>query len=432
MALYQVAICVYSVFLTPVLCGMPIALTQFISKYKGEKNTYDFECGISFSFSVMCFLGIICGFFMFIMRRFFALALKEPNAEYAISALAPSVFLVALGAFFKSCYEGFENMLPCALSQGIESALKLLFACIFTSAFGIFSAKYTALGAALSITFGEAAATFVLFLFFTLSFKKNAYSYKNGKVCRGILSYALPVTVYAIVLNSLHLLETSVIRNSLLAVKFGGISAQRLLLRYSSFTAVFDSVAVTGKLSARGADWLYGAYFGYALTIVRFPAGLLRTFCVPFFPIASKHFAQGNIRKLLTLLAKLTGIMLTVSVPICVLFMTFAPQISSLIFGSRAYAHMLASASPLLIFAPLTELFSAVWYACGKTLPPFVFSFVSSLLSVLLSAILIRVPSLNISGVAVSSVISCLFEFLLLFAFTRRNLIIKASASYRS
>ena len=432
MAVYQVAICVYSVFLTPVLFGMPAAVTQFISKKRGEKNEDSISLGIRFSFGIMCLLGIICAFLMLISRRFFALSLKEPDAEYAILLLSPSVFLVSVGAFAKSCFEGSSNMLPCAVSQGAESFIKLILAYIFTCFFSIFSLKYAVAGAALALTFGEAFATLILFIFLAPTLKGLRPSYEKCQNCGEIVAYALPVTLYAVILSSLNLLENSVIRNSLLSVKFDGAAAQRLIFRYSPFTSAFDTVAAAGRLSKRGADWLYGAYFGYALTIIRFPAGLLRIFCVPFFPLASKCFAEKNTKRLSLATSKLAKTMLLISLPLSAFLTAFAPQITALVFGSSAYARMLAFAAPLLVSAPLCELLSMLWYACGKTFPPFLCGFAASVLSIILSALLIRIPCLNILGTAVSAVISSFAELFMLFIFTKRYINIKAPAHYLS
>lgn len=428
MAIYHIALCVYSLFLTPVLCGIPTALTQFISKCKALKRDADILEGIYFSLRVMCILGIMCSLIMFAFCRFFAVSLKEPAAEYAILALSPSVFIVALGTVFKSCFEGYSNMLPCSVSQGIESIAKLIFTCFFTYILGIFSLKYAVLGATLSITSGEAVATFILFLFMTPILKQPKSNMKKSGTAGEIICYALPITAYAIVLSSLNLLENSVIRNSLLATRFYGDSAQKLYFKYSAFTNAFDSVRFFGKLSAKGADWLYGAYFGYTLTIIRFPAGLLRTFFIPFFPLATRRFAEKNSKKLNRGIFKLAGIIVFVSLLLCVSFAVFARQITYLIFGSHAYAQMLVFVSPLLIFVPLCELFSTIWYAYGKTFPPFLFSFISSVISIVMSAVLIRIPYLNILGVAISSVLSAFLEFIMLLLFTKKHLKIKASA----
>lgn len=432
MAVYQVAICVYTVFLTPVLFGMPAAVTQFISKKRGEKREDIIAGGVKFAFNAIFLSGAVFSILMLVSRRFFAISLKEPAAEYAVLLLSPSVFFVALGAFAKSCFEGSSNMLPCAVSQGVESCIKLILTYAFTCLFGIFSLKYAVAGAALAITLGEAFATSVLFIFMAPLLKKTRLFSKPPRIYWEIVSYALPVTLYAVILSSLNLLENSVIRNSLLSVKFGEGSAQKLLFLYSPFTSVFDTVKASSRLSGSGADWLYGAYFGYALTIIRFPAGLLRIFCVPFFPLASKCFAEKNTEKLSFAVSKIIKTILIISLPLSAFFMAFAPQITTAVFGSPAYSHMLAFSAPLLVSAPLCELLSTLWYAYGKTFPPFIFGFITSVLSIILSAVLIRVPYLNILGAAVSSVISGFAELLMLFIFTRRYLNIKAPASYRS
>lgn len=422
MALYQVSLCIYSVFLTPVLCGMPIALTQFISKCRGSGRNSNISSGMVFSFKVICGLGILSGFLMFLTRRFLAISLKEPAAEYAILVLSPSIFFVALGAFAKSCFEGYSNMIPCAVSQMAESVLKLIFALIFTYIFWIFSLKYAVMGAALAITLGEALATLILFLFMIPLFK-NINLFSKTEIHGEIIAYAIPVTAYAVILSSLNLLENSVIKNSLLAVRFNHDQAQRLLMTYPGFVSSFESVKNCGKLSARGANVLYGAYFGYAMTIIRFPIGLLHAFCVPFFPLASKCFAEKNTKKLRNSVSRLIKAMLLISASLSTLIIMFSPQITKIIFGSAEYSKMLIFVSPMLIILPVTNLLSTLWYAYGKTFPPFLFSFISSVLSIFLSAVFIRIPCLNILGVAVSTVISAIFEMCMFFYFT--NLYIK-------
>ncbi|MBR4172855.1 MAG: oligosaccharide flippase family protein, partial [Clostridia bacterium] len=365
MALYQVAFSVYAVFLTPVLCGLPIAVTRFISKRLGTKSEGEIPCGISFAFYAEAFLGVFCGFLMLISRRFFATALKEPDANLAILALCPSVFFVALGAFAKSCFEGRSNMLPLSVASVAESMLKLLFASILTAFFGIFSVKYAAFGATFAITLGEAFATLILFLFMVSTLKKLDFRSFCGIAPREIISYALPVAIYALLLSSVNLLEHSVIRNSLLSLRFSDISAQRFAMRYAKFTSVFDTVTMSKRLTPKGADWLYGAYFGYALTVIRFASGLFHTFCVPFFPVAAKCLSVGDIKRLQNMLIRLFRAMLFLSLPLYAVFMGFAPQITTLIFGSKAYALMLFCAAPILVLSPITELFTTLWYAHG-------------------------------------------------------------------
>ena len=423
MAIYQSALLVYSLFLTLACGGIPIAVTHFISGARAKGESRNILSALSFALLITFCCGLLLSLMMFFTRTFFSIAMKEPLAEYAIAALSPSVFIVAVGAVAKSCFEGHSNMYPCAISQVSEAIIKLILAYIFTSFFSIFSARYTAFGGALAITCGEAFATALLFAFFYPFIKEIRALHINAdrKIRTALLSYALPVTAYAIILSSLDLLENAVIRNSLLAIKFTEISAERLFLRYSRYTSAFDTLIKSRRLTLKGASWLYGAFFGYALTIIRFPAGLLRTLSVSFFPIASKSFAEKNTAAVSKALSQAVKVILLISMPTGAIITIFGRQITSLIFSSSAYYTMLVSAVPILILSPLCSILATAEYAGGVTFVPFSISLFEFVISIPLCFILVRIPLININGAAIASSVGLLAElFLHLFFLSRR------------
>lgn len=427
MAIYQSAICVYSVFLTLACGGIPLAVTHFISTERSSGKENNIYTGIGLALFAMCFLGFFLSLIMFATRGFFAGAMKDLGAEYAIASLSPAVFFVAAGAAVKACFEGYSNMLPCALSQVLESALKLISAYLLTSFLCVFSAKYAAVGGTLAITLGEASATAVLFMFFTPLFKKTKTADRKIRptICKSLISYALPLTLYAIILSSLELAENAVIRNSLLQIKFSKSQAEDFFLKYSPYTGVFNTVTMSKTLTLKGAGWLYGAFFGYAMTVIRFTAGLLRIFSVPLFPLASKHFAAGDRLSLGKDLSRIISIMLLISVPAFAVILIFSNQITETLFGCCAYSSMLRAASPLLVFAPILSVLSTAEYASGRTFAPFLFGFISYMISIPLCFILIRVPSINILGAAIALTAGVFCEFVMSYFFITRRLKIR-------
>ena len=424
MAIYQSAMCVYSLFLTLACGGMPLALVHFISKEHSCGKEENILKGLRFTFSVMCSLGLFLSLLMFLSRGFFSAALKDSGAQYAIAALSPSVFIVSVGIVAKSCFEGYSNMFPCAVSQVFESLAKLILAYIFTAFFSIFSLKYAAAGGVLAITLGETFATVLLFIFFAPFFKKMKSADMSGmeQIRKRITEYAFPLMVYAILLSSLDLMENAVIRNSLLAIKFSDYQADAIIFKYSPYTSVFNSVKVSGRLSKEGAGWLYGAFFGYAMTVIRFPAGLLRTFSVSLFPISARHFAEKNEAALGKFLSKIIKVCLFVSLSLSIVTIIFAKRITALIFGCSAYSSMLIFASPLLVFAPASSILTTVIYSAGKTFVPFLFGFISFMISIPLCFILIKIPQINILGAAVASISGVICEFLMGFLFIKYRL----------
>ena len=422
MAIYQSAFCVYSLFIILSCGGIPLALSRFISEKRAEREGERIYPAIRFSFLLICAISAVLSIVMFLLGGFFGLAMKEPDARYAIAALSPAVFAVSLGALLKSCFEGFSNMRPCAVSQVLESAIKLIAVYSLTKLLCIFSAKYIALGSALAVTVGEMFATSVLLMFFIPVLKsiKGSFAVSSAEMRKYILLYALPVTLYAIILSSLDLLENAVIRNSLLAIRFSDGAAERLFTKYSRYTTVFDTIKTTRRLTLQGASWLYGAFFGYALTIIRFPAGLLRTFSVSFFPFAASCFAVKKEKDAGDALSRIIGIILCASMSLCAAITLLRKELLTAVFGSMAYSSMLLAALPLLVLSPVCSILSSTEYASGRTFAPFLFGAVSFMVSIPLCFILIKIPEINISGTAVASASGAFVELLLHILFVTR------------
>lgn len=433
MAIYQSALCVYSLFLTLALGGMPISVTHFISKERSYGREDRIFKAMRASFFVMLLWGTLLSVIMFLFRGFFSASMKDFNIQYTLAALSPSVFIVCVGALTKSCFEGYSNMLPCALSQIIEACIKLISAAFLASFFSIFSASYASLGAAMAITLGEASATAVLFIFFVPFLKKIKEIDFCGtkKVCAQIMEYALPLTLYSVALSSLNLTENAVIRNSLLSIRFSEGQARAFFLKYSAYTSVFDTVIASRRLTLEGANWLYGAFFGYAMAIIHFPCGLLKIFSVTLFPIASKHFAKKDKARLEKLLSKVIRTILVISIPLCALIIAFSNYINRLLFGCCVYSSMLIFAAPILVLAPISSILLSVEYASGRVFVPFLFGFLSFMISIPLCFILIKIPQINILGAAIASIAGMSCEILLSLLFITRRLGINIRLFYQ-
>ena len=72
----------------------------------------------------MC-LGFVGSVALYFGSPYFALAMKEEKAIYAIQMIAPSIFFVALGTAYKSYYQGVSNIIPTALTQVTEANVNL-------------------------------------------------------------------------------------------------------------------------------------------------------------------------------------------------------------------------------------------------------------------------------------------------------------------
>ena len=177
MAIYQTSFSVYIMVLSLITSGLPFALSRYISQEYTLKRYGNIRFAAKFSLLAMAILGFLGSLIMFLGADFFALSMKDPKATFAIKAISPSVFFVALGCVYKSCYQGYACQTPTAISQVIEALVKLVAGFMLASAFSIFSVTYASGAAIFGVTIGEAIATLVLFLFYIPSY--NEYDFLN-------------------------------------------------------------------------------------------------------------------------------------------------------------------------------------------------------------------------------------------------------------
>ena len=215
--------------------------------------------------------------------------------------------------------------------------------------------------------------------------------------------------ICSVTMSALNMVDVATVRSQLLRINFTPETAEAFLLRYSSYTTLFDDLLQKLKLSSAGARWLYGAYSGYALTVFHLPIGMIATLCVSILPLVAGNLAKNNMRAMRSSCRIAVNITLFCAVPAAVLFFTCSDLILKLLFRNTASAHMLTLVSPCLIFLCLSQLFTSIFHAAGKVYEPFLIQLAGIGLKLLGNIVLIRIPALNIDGAIMSSVISFAF-----------------------
>lgn len=421
MAIFNTASSVYSMFLTFVISGIPLATSRLVSADTALKKDADAIKTITAAKRLLTLLGVVASVLLFILSEPLAIAMKDPLASYAIKVISPSILFVAVGSAYKSYFQGTGRMIPTAISQVTEAFIRLIIGYLFAVLFIKYGVSLTAAGATFGVTAGEIIATIILgILYFFKKVKiKEKSRLKYKKIYPMILSVAIPMLICSLSLSAVNIMDAATVRNQLLKIQFTPQTAEQFLLRYSSYTPLFDDLLTKLKLSQEGARWLYGAYSGYALTVFHLPMGIIATLSVSILPLIAGNLAKNNLRSVRNSCNIATNLTLFCAVPSCILFFTSGDVILKLLFKNTASAHMLMLVSPCLIFLSLSQLFTSILHSAGKVYEPFIIQLIGMAIKILGNIILVKIPSLNIDGAIISSTIAFLFvaitEAILLF-----------------
>lgn len=363
---YQMVYPVYLLLLTLSSVGIPSAISR---------RTACGENCLSRAFRTFFPLGVLLSLLMAALSLPLALVQGQKGLFWGYLALSPSVAFVSGISILRGYFQGKNKMLPTAISEVIESSVKvaagLLFAYLWRS-----DLDKAVGGILFAVTAGEALAFLYLF---SLKREKES-SAQGGALFRSTLPYMLSASV----------------------------------LPLSSF---LDSLILVGLLGEGGVSG-YGILSGCALTFVSLPASLTYGIATAVIPrIASGKREVGLALRITALLA----------VP-AFLTLLLLPFLSAVVFHlppdqEAVMIALVRLLSPVALFLPLVETLSGCLAGMGRAEG----SFLGLLLgcTVKLAAELFLLPNFGLFGGAICFdlcyLVAFFFELLYIIAYKEKN-----------
>lgn len=371
MAVYNTAFSVYVMFLSFVVAGTPFAVQKMTAEaYARDKAPRAREI-VRLSTIVLAAVGLLGSAALFFGAEFFALAMKEERAVCAMRAIAPSIFLVACGSAVKSGFQGKSDMVPTAVSQVVESLVKLGAGYGFAVLLLFMGTEYAAAGAAAGVTVGELIATLMLVIWYLFSVRGIKRSVGGrGEIIKELSDIALPMIFMSVAGSAISVCDTSVLRASL----------------------------IRAGLTAENARILYGAYTGYAMTVLNLPTGFLGTLGVSVIPVISGAAAQGNKERICSVTYRAVGLSAVSGLCAVVALYFFGEFVLKILFHNTYSAPMLRMAAPSVLFICVMQICGAILQSMGYIWRSFAAVIAAAFIKLGFSAMLASIPQFNIYG----------------------------------
>ena len=407
---YNVGFQIYTLLLAISSVGIPNAISKMVSErvalddYKGAHKIFKTALLL---FSV---IGIATTCVLFFGADIFAKYLiKIDGSQYVMRALAPSLFFVCVSSVIRGYFTGMRNMRATSNSQVLEQ----LFKCTLTIVF-----VYMSVGLAPEImaswaNFATSVAT-VLSLLYLMYFyykrKSDIYNNINNShgetlslskrsLMKSILMLSVPISLGSIITAVNRVIDTATVSRGI------EIAFNSLIPAHGSVTAILNPTTeqmtkeiarLSGLLSK--SDILYNmplaVNFAFATVLVPSVAGAL----------AVKDYKEAASKINYSLL-----ISILIILPCSIGLITLAEPIYKIIYFSAAEGYeLLQLVSVSLIFAALAQTMTGSLQGIGKVYVPAISLLFGCIAKIILNVLLIRIPSVNIYGAAISS-IACQF-----------------------
>lgn len=434
MGYYSTAYSIYTPVFALTASGIPTVIIRQIAENIAKKNYKNGDKILKVALLLFGSLGIIGTLFIILVSGLFSdYVANSHEGVYAVLAISPSIFFCCLSAVFKGYYEGYNNMIPSAVSQILESITRavvgLSSAVLITewgkasfydnkTVFGVYCdtiaqateriLPLSAAAAIFAVTISELVCLLCMVIKQKLFNKErchNGYTgvvEENRVIAHRLVKELIPVALAAIAVNLSSFIDMITIPRCI---------AYAITKDSGYFSSVYSHIINSGMGSMKLSNFMYGSYTGVAITVFMLVPAFTGMIGRSALPEIAAFWSSGNREQFAGRLKVVIKSNFMIGFPLYFLMAAFAPDILKILYHGRP-DEVSICITPLFIlavggvFLTLSSTFYSVFQMIGRTDIPIKLTLISSAVKLVLNVFLISLPQININGAAISTLIA--------------------------
>lgn len=403
MAFYSPAYYTYTTFVTIATSGIPVAISKMVSERITVGNYAEAHHVYRVSLKLLTGIGLVSFLIMFFGAGVISGLQDIEEAKLPMMAVAPALLIVPVMAAYRGYFQGMQNMRPTAISQIIEQVFRVAFG-LFLGYFlfhqaegtGLFSSfspgEKGAAGAAFGATIGAAGGLLVVFLIYVMSRKAlhrrierhgNPSPEKGSDILKKILIIAVPITIGACITPIMNMIEAPVVMKGL----------------------------VGSGVDPATAKNLYGQISGYAIPLVNMPQVLTMALAMSLVPMISAAHRRKDTEDLQKNTKLSVRIAFIIGLPCAAGMAVLAEPILLLLYSSNwdeavNVAPTFAILAVGVLFVSIVQTVSGILQGIGKQNIPVINMCIGIVIKIVITYFLVSIPSLNIKGAGIGTLIT--------------------------
>lgn len=411
-AIYSSAFQIYALFLTICSIGVPNAISKLVSSKVAIGDNKGAYRIFKIAFALFGILGFACSSILFFGAKYISnIYLQIPEAENAILALAPSIFLVSIASVLRGYFNGRENLSVTANSQSLEQLFKTVFTIIIVEQIASLSSNNTVLmagGATIATTIATLCSVIYLCVYFN---KRKQHMWQEvtsstinkkesiGRIIKNILVVSVPIALSAL---------------------------------FSAMTKTIDALTVVRILKTyigeKEATVQYGILSGKIDTLITLPFSFNIAFATTLVPTISGAIAKKNIDLAKKRIKFSILVTILIGLPCSICMSMYSKQILNLLFpNASAGDNLLKYSAWTILFIVLTQTINGALQGLGKVKTPVIAFAIGAIIKLVLNMSLI--PGFGVEGAIISSIITNAVSFIICFAVLKKSIDIKFEKS---
>ena len=392
-AIYAGGYYIYTFLLILSSAGLPAAISRLVSERIALKQYRNAHRVFHSALIISTVLGIFFALLLFLTAEKMAVLVQSPDSYYAILTLCPTLVIVAIMSVFRGYFQGMHTMVPTAISQIIEQVFNAFFSVYLAWVFLSVSIPegmtknipLAAAGGTMGTGIGALAGLIVVVFAYCLIRKyllwrvnrcKQPYEETKGELIGKVLQTAWPIIAGTAVFSITNMVDMA------------------MVLR----------ILVNTGFTQNEAEILYGQLSGKFVTLTTLPVTIstaIATAALPSIAASVKLKEKKQVRRKMALTYRVSMI---ISVPAAVGISALGPQIIQMLFPSASDGGMLLTVGGIsIIFLALCQTSTGILQGIGHIKVPVVGAILGAITKVILNALLIRIPAVNVLGAVLST-----------------------------
>ncbi len=393
MGYYQTAYPLYVLLLTISTAGFPIAIAKLVSErraigdYRGAHKVFKVAL-------IGLFIGgLLTSVFVFFTAETIVERLGNKNAYYSLIALVPALLFVPIMSAFRGFYQGLQLMTPTALSQIVEQFFRVVAGLLLTYLLLDKGIPAAAGGASFGGSVGALMGTGVIgFIYFykrkdiknELQRSVMTEEYEIREIIKDLLVISIPITIGAAIVPIMDTIDV---------------------------VLVLKRLQLIGYTEAMAND-LYGNLKGMAQTLINFPQVFSVAIAMSLVPAIADANARKKKKEMESITSSGIRITLLIGLPSALGLFVLARPIIQLLYYKNDLETIISTGNLLsilsfgVIFLTLVQSLSGILQGLGRPMTAAINLMIGSIFKIILSYTLTVIPSINIYGAAISTVVA--------------------------
>jgi len=355
MGYYSHAYTLYTCFFMIATNGLPVALAMMLSESRSKGQIKHSKRIFRVALVLFFIVGFVGMMIMLLGARPYSKYVLEAEPAYiCIMAIAPTLFFISISSAFRGYFQGYQQMLPTAVSQLIEALCKL-FVGIVLALYAIgegyeihIVAAYAAVGLTIGAGLGMAFLTFAKLLFkesryneeFLLESGESDYTESTRTILKRIAVIAIPITISSSVMSITNL--------------FDGILVSRIL----------QDIGMTEEATTT----VYGNYTSLAVPMFNMPPYLIYPISYSIIPIITMARGAGDKERAHRIMESALRVAVLIGLPCALGMSSLSKPILSMFYESSSVEMawpLLSLLAPSTFFVCMLSVTNAILQSCG-------------------------------------------------------------------